>query len=141
MFSKIKKMGMDFATSPQAMSMMSNPNVQKALMKALQLPSDVRNVVQARVKAVAEYTDIATRNDVQSFAKTVRELERELNRVKRELEAEKAKAAQRAAAAAVATASSTAAPSADAAPVTEAASASDAPKKTKIVTKKKTEAS
>ncbi|MBT9558351.1 MAG: hypothetical protein IV100_20120 [Myxococcales bacterium] len=139
MFSKIKKMGMDFATSPQAMSMMSNPNVQKALMKALQLPSDVRNAVQARAKAVAEYTDIATRNDVQTFAKTVRELERELNRVKRELEAEKAKAAQRAAAAAPST--GPAMPAAEAAPVADAAPPSDAPKKTKIVTKKKTEAS
>ncbi len=126
MFSNLKEAGMKWASSPQAMKLMTNPNVQKALMKALQLPGEVRNAVQERTKAFAEYADLATRGDIQTFQRTMRDLEREIGRLKRDLDAERAKVATM----------STAAAAPTAAPPAE----TEAPKKTKIAIKKKSDA-
>ncbi|MFT7625482.1 MAG: hypothetical protein ACI9WU_004673, partial [Myxococcota bacterium] len=92
LFDQLKQAGMKWATSPQAMKLMANPNVQMALMKLLQLPNDVRRGVVSRTGQFAAYADLVTRNDIQSVNRMVRELERELRRVQRKLDDERAKA-------------------------------------------------
>ena len=125
MFSSLKDKGKAWATSPQAMKLLMNPKVQKAMMKAMQMPGTVRQEVTSRTHKFADYADLVTRKDVQILTKHLRKLEREVSRLNRELE--KAHAA-----AASATASATPAPTTPAEPAKTAEPA----KKKKVVKKK-----
>jgi hypothetical protein len=137
MFNNIKKAGMKWATSPQAMKIMTNPEFQKVLMKALQLPNDVRHAVQERTAKFADFADLATRADVQTFTRTIRDLERDVQKLKRELDLERAKVAKAATAAPPAPGHVHPHPEPEVAVESAPAAASDAPKKTKVVAKKK----
>ncbi len=88
---QLKQAGLKFATSPQAMKLMSNPKVQQALMKLLQLPNDVRTGVQKRTGQFAQYADLVTRTDMQQLNRMVRDLERELRRLQRQVQREEEK--------------------------------------------------
>jgi len=126
MFGSLKDKGKAWATSPQAMKLLMNPKVQKAMMKAMQMPGTVRQEVTSRTHKFANYADLVTRKDVQTLTKHLRKLEREVARLNRELEK-----AHEAAAAKASVAPPTAAPEAAAPSATE-----DTPAPKKKVKKK-----
>ncbi len=86
MFGSLLDKGKAWATSPQAMKLMMNPKVQKAMMMAMQMPGTVREEVTTRTHKFASYADLVTRKDVQVLTKHLRKLEREVARLNRELE-------------------------------------------------------
>jgi glutamate-1-semialdehyde aminotransferase len=126
MFGSLKDKGKAWATSPQAMKLLMNPKVQKAMMKAMQMPGTVRQEVTSRTHQFANYADLVTRKDVQVLTKHLRKLEREVARLNQELEKAHAQAAA---------ATSTPAPAAAPA-VSESKTAASSPKPKKVVKKK-----
>ena len=126
MFGSLKDKGKAWATSPQAMKLLMNPKVQKAMMKAMQMPGTVRQEVTSRTQQFANYADLVTRKDVQVLTKHLRKLEREVARLNQELEKAHAQAA---------TATPTPTP-AVAPAVNESKTAASTPKPKKVVKKK-----
>jgi BMFP domain-containing protein YqiC len=96
---RLKQAGLQIAMSPQAMKLLSNPNVQKAMMKAINMRSDIRMTMQRRVSSFAKNMDLVTREDVSRLKQTIRDLESTVSRLKSDLEKKPAPAAQAAAAA------------------------------------------
>ena len=127
MFGSLKDKGKAWATSPQAMKLLMNPKVQKAMMKAMQMPGTVRQEVTSRTHQFANYADLVTRKDVQVLTKHLRKLEREVARLNQELEKAHAQAAA---------ATPTPAPAAAAPAVSESKTAASSTKPKKVVKKK-----
>jgi hypothetical protein len=85
--------------SPAAIGLLSNPQFQEALKRAINLRSDVRDGWEGQVEGLARQFNLATRHDVKGLKRTIRELENHLAAMDYELQQMKAReAAARAAA-------------------------------------------
>ena len=82
---RLKRAGMTVVMSPQTMKLLSNPNVQKAMMRAINLRADLRETVQKNVSTWARNMNLVTSDEVLSLKRTIRELESTLERMRREL--------------------------------------------------------
>ena len=91
---KIKKAGMNWATSPQAMKLMGNPNVRKALMRIIQLPGEIRAGVVDRTSKFAAYADLVTRNDMMELRRNLRRMQSDLERLRRQVREEQERLAR-----------------------------------------------
>ena len=85
--------------SPAAIALLSNPQFQEALKRAINLRSDMRDGWEGQVEGLARQFNLATRHDVKGLKRTIRELENHLAAMDYELQQMKAReAAARAAA-------------------------------------------
>ncbi|MGB0589834.1 MAG: hypothetical protein ACPGU1_09160 [Myxococcota bacterium] len=79
--------------SPAAISLLSNPQFQEALKRAINLRSDVRDGWEGQVEGLARQFNLATRHDVKGLKRTIRELENHLAAMDYELQQMKAREA------------------------------------------------
>jgi len=79
--------------SPAAISVLSNPQFQEALKRAINLRSDVRDSVDGQVETLARQFNLVTRQDFKSMKRTIRELENHLAAMDYELQQMKAREA------------------------------------------------
>ena len=111
--------------SPAAISLLSNPQFQEALKRAINLRSDVRDSVDVQMDTLARQLNLVTRQDFKALKRTIRELENHLAAMDYELQQMKAReAATRAELEALRDAAAKAAP-----PAKKAAAKKAAPKK------------
>ena len=61
--------------SDTTMKVVGDPRVQSAMMRAINLRADAREVVERQVQGVAAVLDLVTREDVASLKRTIRDLE------------------------------------------------------------------
>jgi len=134
--------------SEQAMKLMQNEAVVKALTKAFTATTEARQAIDQRVASVVKSLKLATRDDLKTLRRNVERLERELTTLRRSVEenalvtseaVETARIAARAADAARARAEATAAPAprVEAGPSTKSASEAKSASKAKSVSKAK----
>ena len=85
--------------SPAAISLLSNPQFQEALKRAINLRADVRDGWEGQVEGWAKQFNLVTRQDLKGLKRTIRELENHIAAMDYELQQMKAReAAARAAA-------------------------------------------
>ncbi len=61
--------------SDATMKVVGDPRVQTAMMRAINLRADAREVVERQVQGVAAVLDLVTREDVATLKRTIRDLE------------------------------------------------------------------
>ena len=61
--------------SDTTMKVIGDPRMQAAMMRAINLRADAREVVERQVQGVAAVLDLVTRDDVASLKRTIRDLE------------------------------------------------------------------
>jgi len=61
--------------SPTTLKVLSNPRVQRAMLQAINLRSDIRQKVTVQVEDFARNHNLVTREDVAHLRRTIRELE------------------------------------------------------------------
>lgn len=81
--------------SDATMKVISNPQVQSAMMRAINFRAEARDVVESRLHGVASALDLVTADDVATLKRKIRDLEDEVTDLRDELDetAERAKAA------------------------------------------------
>jgi len=73
--------------SDTTMKVLSNPQVQQVMMKAINMRSEVRETVGKQVKVFASAFDLVTREDVATLKKKMRDMENTIDDLRAELEA------------------------------------------------------
>lgn len=76
-----KKKVMGFMASEQAMKLMGDPRVQKAMMNALTLQMKVRTQWNTAVSSAARTFNLATREDVRKLKREIKGLERQVKKL------------------------------------------------------------
>ncbi len=71
--------------SDATMKVVADPRVQKAMMRAINMRADARELVEQRVQNVAAVLDLVTREDVASLKRTIRDLEDTVEELRDEL--------------------------------------------------------
>jgi hypothetical protein len=69
------------------MKVLSDPRIQKVMMRALRMPSDIRLAIEKNGQNLAKTFALVTKEDLINMKRTMRELQSELVRLKSELEA------------------------------------------------------
>jgi hypothetical protein len=92
-FDRIKEAGMKVAMSPTTMKLLSDPRIQKAMMRALRLPSDVRLAMEKNGQSLARTFALVTREDLLDMKRNLRDLKGQLVQLQSELEVARAAAA------------------------------------------------
>ena len=72
--------------SPAAISLLSNPQFQDALKRAINLRSDVRDTWETQMEGWARQFNLVTRQDLKTLKRTVRELENHIASMDYELQ-------------------------------------------------------
>lgn len=126
-FDRIKEAGMKAAMSPSAMKLLSDPRVQKMMMRALRLPSDVRMAMEKNGQTLAKSFALVTREELSNMKRNLRDLKSQIDQLENELE--KARSAPAAAPVSPSNGSS--------APKTAAKPKASAKKSVKVTRKKK----
>ncbi len=88
----LRKAG-QFLGSPAAISVLSNPQFQEALKRAINLRSDVRDSMDDQLETLAKQFNLVTRQDFKTMKRTIRELENHLAAMDYELQQMKAREA------------------------------------------------
>lgn len=73
------KQGMKLMQDPRFMKLMQDERVMKALMNAMQLRGKIQESFDERVERVAKTLNLATRKEVRELQRTLRKMERELD--------------------------------------------------------------
>ena len=84
-FERIKKASMKAAMSPTAMKLLSDPRIQKVMMKAIQLPGEVRQTLEKNGQNIAEVLSLVTKEELSSMRRTIRDLQSEIESLRNEL--------------------------------------------------------
>ena len=82
----LMKQGMKLMTDPRVMKMMQDPRVMKAVMTAMSVPGKVQTFGNEQVEKIAKAMELATEDEVNDLKRTVRSLEEEVARLRRERE-------------------------------------------------------
>ena len=85
-FDRIKEAGMKAAMSPSAMKLLSDPRVQKMMMRALRLPSDVRMAMEKNGQTLAKSFALVTREELSNMKRNLRDLKSQIDQLENELE-------------------------------------------------------
>lgn len=81
--------GMKLMADPRVLKMMQDPRVMKAVMTAMSVPGKVTTLTNESVEKIAKAMALATEDEVSDLKRTVRKLEEEVARLKREKEPKK----------------------------------------------------
>ena len=90
-FDRIKQEAMKAAMSPATMKLLSDPRIQKVMMRAIQLPSEVRDALEKNGQSIAKTFSLVTKEELRSMKRTIKELSAQLEKLNSELEAERQK--------------------------------------------------
>jgi cell division protein FtsB len=90
----LMKQGMKLMTDPRVMKLMQDPRVMKAVMAAMSMPGKVQSFGNEQVEKIAKAMALATEDEVNDLKRTVRSLEEEVSRLRKERE-ERASRAKR----------------------------------------------
>jgi hypothetical protein len=80
------KRGMQLMTDPRVMKMMQDPRVMKAVMTAMSVPGKVQSFGNEQAEKIAKAMALATEDEVNDLKRTVRSLEEEVSRLRKERE-------------------------------------------------------
>jgi hypothetical protein len=80
------KRGMQLMTDPRVMKMMQDPRVMKAVMTAVSMPGKVQSFGSEQAEKIAKAMALATEDEVNDLKRTVRSLEEEVSRMRKERE-------------------------------------------------------
>ncbi|MBW2460819.1 MAG: hypothetical protein JRH11_04180 [Deltaproteobacteria bacterium] len=75
---KLLTEGMKLIQDPRVMKVVQDPRVIKTMMQALQLRGKVQESFEQRVARVAKSLNLVTKRDVRELERTLRKMEREL---------------------------------------------------------------
>lgn len=76
--------GLKLMADPRVLKMMQDPRVMKAVIAAMSVPGKVTSLTQDGVERIAKAMALATEDEVTDLKRTVRKLEDEVARMKRE---------------------------------------------------------
>lgn len=82
----LMKQGMKLMTDPRVMKLMQDPRVMKAVMTAMSMPGKVQSFGNEQVEKIAKAMALATEDEVNDLKRTVRSLEEEVSRLRKERE-------------------------------------------------------
>jgi hypothetical protein len=82
----LMKQGMKLMTDPRVMKLMQDPRVMKAVMTAMSMPGKVQTFGNEQAEKIAKAMALATEDEVNDLKRTVRSLEEEVGRLRRERE-------------------------------------------------------
>ena len=82
----LMKQGMKLMTDPRVMKLMQDPRVMKAVMTAMSVPGKVQSFGNEQVEKIAKAMALATEDEVNDLKRTVRSLEEEVSRLRKERE-------------------------------------------------------
>lgn len=80
------KKGMQLMTDPRVMKLMQDPRVMKAVMTAMSVPGKVQTFGNESAEKIAKAMALATEDEVNDLKRTVRSLEEEVARLRKERE-------------------------------------------------------
>jgi len=81
--------GMKLMQDPRFMKLMQDPRVMKTVMQAIQLRGKVQESFEERVQRVAKSLNLVTKKEVRELERTLRKMERELEAARAESERDK----------------------------------------------------
>lgn len=81
---KLMKQGMKLMSDPRVTKIMQDERVMKALMGAMSVPGKVQTFGREHVEQIARAMALATEDEVRDLRRTVRRLEDEIDRLRRE---------------------------------------------------------
>lgn len=87
--------GMQLMADPRVQKVMQDERVMKALMTAMSVPGKAQNIAREQLENVAKAMALATEGEVKDLRRTVRKLEEELARMKKDQEGEKPAASKK----------------------------------------------
>ncbi len=82
----LMKQGMKLMTDPRVMKLMQDPRVMKAVMAAMSMPGKVQSFGNEQAEKIAKAMALATEDEVNDLKRTVRSLEEEVSRLRKERE-------------------------------------------------------
>ena len=82
----LMKQGMKLMTDPRVMKLMQDPRVRKAVMGAMSVPGKVQSFGHEQAEKIAKAMALATEDEVNDLKRTVRSLEEEVSRLRKERE-------------------------------------------------------
>ncbi len=88
---KLMQQGMKLMSDPRVMKLMSDERVMKAMMAAMSMPGKVENFSKEQIAKVAKAMAIATEGEVKDLQRTIRDLEEEVERLRKESDRKKEK--------------------------------------------------
>lgn len=81
---KMLEEGMKLMSDPRVMKLMQDERVMKAVMGAMSMPGRVQSFTQDQAEKIAKAMALATEDEVKDLRRTVRRLEEEVARMRRE---------------------------------------------------------
>ncbi|HEY1690976.1 MAG TPA: hypothetical protein VGG39_02375 [Polyangiaceae bacterium] len=81
--------GMQLMADPRVQKVMQDERVMKAVMTAMSVPGKAQNLAREQIESVAKAMALATEGELKDLRRTVRKLEEELARMKKDQEGEK----------------------------------------------------
>ncbi len=81
--------GIKLMGDPRVLKLMADPRVMNALMGAISVPGKLQSFTAEQVEKVAKAMALATEDEVSDLKRTVRKLEEEVARMRRDSEAKK----------------------------------------------------
>ena len=79
--------GMKLMTDPRVMKVMQDERVMKAMMTAMAMPGRAQTFARGQLEGLAKAMALVTEDEVKDLRRTVRHLEEEIERLKREKKA------------------------------------------------------
>lgn len=81
---KFLQEGMKLMTDPRVMKLMQDERVMKAVMAAMSMPGKMQSFTQEQAERIAKAMALATEDEVKDLRRTVRRLEEEIARIRKE---------------------------------------------------------
>ena len=81
---KVLQEGMKLMSDPRVMKLMQDERVMKALMTAMSMPGKMQTFTQEQAEKLAKVMALATEDEVKDLRRTVRRLEEEMTRMRRD---------------------------------------------------------
>ena len=85
---KMLEEGMKLMSDPRVIKLMQDERVMKAVMGAMSMPGKVQSFTQDQAEKIAKSMALATEDEVKDLRRTVRRLEEEVARMRRENDAD-----------------------------------------------------
>jgi cell division FtsZ-interacting protein ZapD len=83
----LMQQGMKLMSDPRVMKLMQDERVMKAVMTAMSMPGKAQSFAKEQVETIAKAMALATEGEMKDLRRTVRKLEEELARMKRDQQA------------------------------------------------------
>jgi hypothetical protein len=80
----LMQQGMKLMSDPRVMKLMQDERVMKAMMAAMSMPGKAQSYAREQMENVAKAMALATEGEVKDLRRTVRKLEEELARMKKD---------------------------------------------------------